>query len=120
MNIYVSNLNYRVDDNGLRELFESFGEVTSAKVITDKFTGRSRGFGFVEMSNDDEGNNAINALNESEHEEKNIRVSEARPRDERPARRDFNGGGGGGNFNRGGGGGGGGYNSDRRNDSRRW
>ena len=84
MNIYTSNLSFNVDDNGLQELFSNYGTVLSAKVITDKFTGRSRGFGFVEMS-DEEATNAITALDQSEHEGKVLSVSEARPREERPS-----------------------------------
>jgi len=83
MNIYTSNLSFNVDDNGLQELFAGHGTVISAKVITDKFTGRSRGFGFVEMS-DEEATNAIQALDQSEHEGKVLSVSEARPREDRP------------------------------------
>ncbi|MDR1161193.1 MAG: RNA-binding protein [Tannerellaceae bacterium] len=115
MNIYISNLSYGVTDADLTELFSEYGEVTSAKVITDRETGKSRGFGFVEMANDSEGQNAIDVLNEAEYDGKNISVSIARPREDRRS------GGGGGGFNRGGGnrggnrsgGGGGGYNSRR-------
>ena len=82
MNIYVSNLNFRVDDDNLQELFENYGEVLSAKVITDKFSGRSRGFGFVEMP-DAAAINAIKALDQSEYDGKIISVSEARPREEK-------------------------------------
>jgi RNA recognition motif-containing protein len=100
MNIYVSNLNYKVNDNQLRELFAPYGEVTSAKVITDKFTGKSRGFGFVEMKSDEEGQAAIDKLNKSQHEGMELNVTLARPREERPSR-SFNGGGGGKrNFNK--------------------
>ncbi len=110
MNIYVSGLSFKLNDADLRQLFEAYGEVSSAKIIMDKFTGRSRGFGFVEM-NDEEGQKAIDALNETEVDGKVVGVSVARPREERPR-----GGGGGGNFNRGGGGGGGGFNKSRNND----
>lgn len=89
MTIYISNLNYVVRDNELNELFSQFGMVTSAKVIMDKYTGKSRGFGFVEMPSEEEANEAINKLNQSEHQGKTLSVSEARPREERP-RRDFN------------------------------
>ncbi|MBK7957779.1 MAG: RNA-binding protein [Bacteroidetes bacterium] len=116
MNIYVSNLSYSATDDNLNELFAAYGEVTSAKVIFDKYINRSRGFGFVEMSNDQDATAAINALNQTDHMGKTINVSEAQPREDRP-RRDFNRGGG--NDNRGGGGGKGGYNSDRR-DTKRW
>ena len=87
MNIYVGNLPWSVSDNQLRDLFAAFGDVSSASVIMDKFSGRSKGFGFVEMSNTDEADAAIKALNEKEIEGRNLRVNEARPRDERPSRR---------------------------------
>ena len=101
MNIYVSNLSYNTDDESLQQLFADYGEVTSAKIITDRETGRSRGFGFVEMPNDTEGQKAIDELNETDFEGKTINVNVARPKMERS-----NGGG----FNRGGGGG---YNRNR-------
>ena len=82
MNIYVSNLSFRLADNDLQKLFSAYGEVTSAKVIIDKFTGRSKGFGFVEMS-DAEAETAIKELNQTEHDGKVINVAEARPREER-------------------------------------
>ena len=84
MNIYISNLSYGVKDASLQELFSAFGEVSSAKVITDKFTGRSRGFGFVEMVDDEEGEKAINALNETQFDGRTISVNVAKPREERP------------------------------------
>lgn len=84
MNIYISNLSYSVKDASLQELFSAFGEVSSAKVITDKFTGRSRGFGFVEMVDDAEGEKAINALNETQFDGRTISVNVAKPREERP------------------------------------
>jgi len=110
MNIYIANLSYSITDADLGDLFSEYGEVTSAKIIMDRETGRSRGFGFVEMPNDAEGEKAIEELNNAEYEGKVIAVSVARPRTERT---DFNRGGGG--FNRGGGrgGNGGGYNSRR-------
>lgn len=107
MNIFVARLNYATTDDLLLETFAAYGEVSSAKVIMDRDTGRSRGFGFVEMPNDEEGNAAIAALNESELDGRTIAVKEAEPRERR------GGGGGGGGYNRGGGGGynrgGGGY-----------
>ena len=109
MNIYVSNLNYRTKSDSLQALFEQYGEVSSANVITDRESGRSRGFGFVEMPNDDQAREAIEALNDTDFEEKTITVNEARPKTERSDRGDrggYNRGGGGG-FNRGGGNGGG-------------
>ena len=80
MNIYVSNLNYKVDEGDLREIFEEYGEVTSVKIITDKDSGRSKGFGFVEMKENSEGKKAIDALNGAEVEGRKIIVNEARPR----------------------------------------
>ena len=87
MNIYIANLSYGVNDADLKELFQEYGEVSSAKIITDKATGRSRGFGFVEMPNDSEGLKAIKNLNEVEYDSKVIAVSVAKPRTEK---RDFN------------------------------
>ncbi len=109
MNIYISNLSFDVNDSDLRELFEEYGAVSSAKVITDKFSGKSRGFGFVEMNSDEEGQKAIEELNQAEYDGKVINVSVAKPREERPDRKRSFGGGGGGGFggNRSGGGGGG-------------
>ena len=85
MNIYVANLSWNTNSDSLQELFSQYGEVTSAYIINDRETGRSRGFGFVEMPNDEEGQKAIDTLNETEFEGKNIAVSVARPRTERPA-----------------------------------
>lgn len=86
MNIYVSNLSYGVNDTDLSELFQEFGEVSSAKVIVDRFTGQSRGFGFVEMDNDDDAMKAIDELNQADYEDKVIVVKKAKPRENR----DFN------------------------------
>lgn len=97
MNIYISNLSFDVNDSDLRELFEEYGAVSSAKVISDKFTGKSRGFGFVEMDNDEEGQKAIEDLNQAEYDGKVINVSVAKPREDRPDRKRSFGGGGGGN-----------------------
>ena len=83
MNIYVSNLSFNIQDDDLRGFFESYGEVTSAKVITDKITGRSRGFGFVEMSDDSAAKTAISELDGGTVEGRAIRVNEAKPREER-------------------------------------
>ncbi|MGC9344073.1 MAG: RNA recognition motif domain-containing protein [Bacteroidales bacterium] len=80
MNIYVGNLNYKVSENDLAELFEEYGSVSSAKVIMDKFSGRSKGFGFVTMENDDEAKKAIEDLNGSSYEERDMVVNEARPK----------------------------------------
>lgn len=83
MNIFVAKLNYRTTSEELQARFEEFGEVSSAKVIFDKETQRSKGFGFVEMPDDEEANNAIANLNESEFDGRTIVVKEARPRAER-------------------------------------
>ena len=83
MNIYVGNLSYKATDEDLRAAFEAFGQVASARVIMDKETGRSRGFGFVEMPSDDEGRKAIEAVNNKEIAGRPVRVNEARPREDR-------------------------------------
>jgi RNA recognition motif-containing protein len=98
--LYVGNLTYGVTDADLEQLFSQFGTVQSAQVIQDRDTGRSKGFGFVEMDSDDQAQAAIQALNEHEHEGRRLTVNEARPREDR-------GGGGGGGYR--GGRGGGGY-----------
>jgi len=86
MNIYVGNVSYQTDDSRLIELFSEFGEVASARVINDRETGRSKGFGFVEMNDDTAALAAIEALNEKEVDGRTLRVNEARPREERPRR----------------------------------
>lgn len=96
MNIFVAKLNFSTDEDSLRQAFEAYGEVESAKVIMDKFTGRSKGFGFVEMPDDEAGHNAINNLNDSTLDDRTIVVKKSEPREN----------------NRGGGGNRGGY--DRR------
>lgn len=106
MNIYVANLSWNTNSDSLQDLFSQFGEVTSAYIINDRETGRSRGFGFVEMPDDEAGQKAIDTLNETDFEGKTISVSVARPRTERPAGGGNRGGGYGGG-NRGGGYGGG-------------
>uniref|UniRef100_Q3AQB9 RNA-binding region RNP-1 (RNA recognition motif) n=1 Tax=Chlorobium chlorochromatii (strain CaD3) TaxID=340177 RepID=Q3AQB9_CHLCH len=88
MNIYIGNLAYSVTENDLRDAFGQFGQVESASIITDKFSGRSKGFGFVDMPNDSEAREAIGAMNEKELNGRPIKVNEAKPREERPARRD--------------------------------
>ena len=126
MNIYVGNLSWNLKDQDLSNLFAAHGEVTSAKIVNDKFTNRSKGFGFVEMPNDDQAQAAIAALNGSEVDGRNIVVNESRPKPEGSGgggggfkKRSFGNGGGGGGFKKGGGGGGynkgggGGYNRDR-------
>jgi cold-inducible RNA-binding protein len=109
MNIFVAKLNYETDESSVREAFEAYGEVDSVKIIIDRETGRSKGYGFVEMSDDDEANNAINGLNESEIDGSTIAVKVAKPKEEGGSRGGFNRGGGGGGFNRGGSSGGGGF-----------
>ncbi len=79
MNIYVGNISFSMTEDDLQQLFEEYGEVTSAKIITDRYTGRSRGFGFVEMSRNEDGNAAIEALNDKEMNGRPLRVNEARP-----------------------------------------
>ena len=86
MNIYVGNLPYSVTDDDLRAAFTEFGEVSSAKIIMDKSSGRSKGFGFVEMDNDTEAEEAIKSLNETELQGRNLRVNQAKPRTEQPPR----------------------------------
>lgn len=83
MNIYVSNLSWDTTSEGLQELFAEYGEITSSNVITDRVSGRSRGFGFVEMPNEEEGQKAIESLNETDFQGRTINVSVARPRVER-------------------------------------
>lgn len=98
--LYVGNLPFAVDDEALRQMFEEHGQVTSANVITDRDTGRSRGFGFVEISGDDDADAAIKAMDGHAIEGRPLKVNEARPREDRRPRG-------------GGGGGGGGYGRDR-------
>ena len=95
MNIYVGNLAYSVTQDELREAFAEFGQVDSANLITDKFSGESKGFGFVEMGDNSEADAAIKALNDTALRGRKIRVNQAKPRGERPAR---SGGGGGGRW----------------------
>jgi RNA recognition motif-containing protein len=86
MNIYVGNLQYGVTEDELKELFEEFGEVMSVKIINDKYSGRSKGYGFVEMSNNNDAKKAIESLNEKDLRGRNIRVNQAREREENPRR----------------------------------
>jgi RNA recognition motif-containing protein len=104
MNIYVGNINFKATEDQLKQLFESFGEVTSVKIITDYYSGRSKGFGFVEMPNSTEAMGAIEKLNDTEFLEKKIIVNQARPKST--------------NNNRGGNYGKGDYNRDRGNNFR--
>jgi RNA recognition motif-containing protein len=106
--LYVGGLPYSTTEQQLSELFSQQGSVTSAKVITDKFTGQSRGFGFVEMSTEEEAQKAISALNGTQLDGRTMTVNEAKPQEKRT--------GGGGGFGGGGGGGGG----DRGGAGRRW
>jgi RNA recognition motif-containing protein len=82
MNIYVGNLSYEVNENDLTEVFEEYGTVSSSRVITDKYSGRSKGFGFVTMENADEARLAISELNGSVYEQRDMVVSEAKPKKE--------------------------------------
>lgn len=95
MKIYVGNLSFGVDDDKLREIFSKFGEVEEATIIKDKFSGRSKGFGFVTFSNDEAAKKAIAELNDKEVEGRALKVNEARPMEDRPPRRDFGNRGGG-------------------------
>ena len=118
MNLHISNLSYNISDEDLRQLFADYGEITSAKVIMDRETGRSRGFGFVELSDDELAKKAIEELNQASYDGKVINITEARPREDRGDRggRFNNNRGGGYGSNRGGGYGsnrGGGYGSNR-------
>jgi cold-inducible RNA-binding protein len=109
-NIYVGNLSYRATEDELRQAFGQFGQVNSVSIISDRETGRSRGFAFVEMPNSEEAQAAIEGLNQKEVAGRRISINEARPREERPSGGGGYGGGGGGY---GGGGGGGGYGGGR-------
>jgi RNA recognition motif-containing protein len=82
MNIYVGNLSYQCADEDLRQAFAAYGEVDSARVIMDKFTGRSRGFGFVEMANDDEGRASVEGLNGKDLLGRPLKVNEAQPKEQ--------------------------------------
>lgn len=103
MNIYVGNLSFSATDSDLKETFGAYGAVTSASIIKDKFSGESRGFGFVEMANKEEADRAIAALNGRDLKGRNMTVNEAKPRTDRP--RNGSGGGFGGGRDRGFGGG---------------
>ncbi len=86
MNIYVGNLAYSVTEEDLREAFGAYGELSSVSLITDKFSGQSKGFGFVEMASNSEADAAIKGLNETALKGRNIKVNQAKPRGERPSR----------------------------------
>jgi RNA recognition motif-containing protein len=113
MKIYVGNLSYQVTEDQLREVFAAHGQVDSATIIKDKFSGQSKGFGFVEMNSKEEAEAAIAALNGTDLQGRRLNVNEARPRPE-GGRREGGGGGGRGGFGGGGGGGGGGGRGGRR------
>lgn len=87
MNIYVGNLSYEITDDEVKDLFSPHGEIASVSIIKDKHSGESKGFGFVEMPNQAEAEEAIKALNESELKGRNIKVNQAKPKEERPKRR---------------------------------
>jgi RNA recognition motif-containing protein len=87
MNIYVGNLNYKVTREDLQELFAEYGEVVSVNIITDRETGRSKGFGFVEMADDTEAENAINNLNGTAYGDRDLKVNQAKPRETKPRTR---------------------------------
>ena len=110
MNIYVGNLPFEIDDTELESTFTAYGEVSSARVIQDRESGRSRGFGFVEMSDNTQAEAAIQALNGKDFNGRPLTVNEAKPREDRRG----GGGGGGGGYGGGGGGGGGYGGGDRR------
>jgi len=88
MNIYIGNLAYTVSEDDLRDSFSDFGEVASASIINDKFSGRSKGFGFVEMPKDSEARKAIESMNGKDLNGRTVTVNEAKPREERAPRRD--------------------------------
>jgi RNA recognition motif-containing protein len=100
MNIYVANIPFKATEEELKGLFEEFGEVSSAKIILDKFTQRSRGFGFIEMKDESAARQAVNDLNGADFMGKNLVVNEARPRTDAPRSGGGNRGGGGGGYNR--------------------
>lgn len=90
MNIFVAKLNYDTQEGDVQDVFEEYGQVDSVKIVMDKFTGKSKGFGFVEMPNDNEAKDAIRDLNDTELDGRTIVVKEAQPREERAPRRPSN------------------------------
>jgi len=90
MKVYVGNLPFTVGSEKLKELFASYGEIEEATVISDKFSGRSKGFGFITFKDEESAKKAISEMNDKEIEGRNLKVNEARPMEERPPRRDFN------------------------------
>jgi cold-inducible RNA-binding protein len=117
--LYVGGLSFHTTEDGLKEAFSQAGAVANATIVIDKMTGRSRGFGFVEMENDEEAEGAITMWNGKELDGRTLTVNEARPMGERPPRREGGFGGGRGRGGYGGGGGGGGY-GDRGDRQARW
>ena len=110
MNLYVGNLSWTMTEDDLRNLFEQYGTVSSIKIVRDRETGRSKGFGFVEMENDTEAQNALSSLYDKEVMGRKMVINEAQERPQKQGgfkKRSFGGGGGGGGYNKGGGGGGG-------------
>jgi len=93
MKLYVGNLPFSIDSEKLKELFSSYGDIEEATVISDKFSGRSKGFGFVSFTKDEDAKKAIKEMNDKEVEGRKLKVNEARPMEERPPRRDSGGGG---------------------------
>ena len=89
MNIYVGNLSYEITDDEVRDIFSPHGEISSVSIIKDKYSGQSKGFGFVEMPNQAEAEEAIKTLNESDLKGRNIKVNQAKPKEERPKRRAY-------------------------------
>ncbi len=123
MNIYVGNLSWQMTDEDLRALFEQYGSVSSAKIVKDKVSGKSKGFGFVEMADENESQNALTSLYDTEVMGRRLIVNEAQPKPQNSGgggfkRRSFGGGSGGGGYRKGGGGGynRGGYNKDYNKD----
>ena len=89
MNIYVGNLSYEVTEDDLKQMFEEYGSIVKAIIIKDRETGRSKGFGFVEMNEQEDGKKAIQELDGTSVKDRNIKVNEARPRKERPSRKSW-------------------------------
>ena len=90
MKIYVGNLPFNIDDEGLKNLFSSYGEMEEAIIIQDKFSGRSKGFGFVTFKEEESAKKAISEMNDKEIEGRKLKVNEAKPMEDRPPRRNFN------------------------------
>jgi RNA recognition motif-containing protein len=119
MKLYVGNLSFQTSSSDLESLFAGIGQVESASVVEDRETGRSRGFGFVEMANQADGEKAISELDGKDFAGRQIKVNEAKPREDRGGRGGY-GGGGGGNYGGGGGYGGGGYGGGGGRRESRW